>query len=195
MGVLSGFDRLVFRGTLRALVLRQFGMARYLWANRVQLKDFGGHAEALSQQIKQASETLASASGRPLRYLASSAASKEAIAREIATADRIEDGLICILSAVEPCWSFGIVRDRAGKRLVLAAQRRKCLHLYHYHLDARFGLMHARIQTWLPFSIQVCVNGREWLARQMAAAGLDAVKCDNCFTWLADVGRAQRLMN
>jgi hypothetical protein len=194
MGVLSGFDRLVFRGTLRGLVLRKFGMTRYLWANRVLLKDFGGHAEALSGEIKQASEALATETGRPVRYLASSAASKEAIAREIAKADRIEHGLICILSAVEPCWSFGIVRDRANKRLVLAAQQRKCLHLYHYHLDRQLGFMHARIQTWLPFSIQVCVNGREWLARQMAAAGLGYRKHDNCFTWLEDAGQAQQLM-
>jgi hypothetical protein len=194
IGVLSGFDRLVFRGSLRGLLLRNFGMARYLWANRVLLKDFGAHAEALSQRVKQASEALATETGRPLRYLASNAASKEAIAREIAKADRIDHGLICILSAVEPCWSFGIVRDRAGKRLVLAAQQRKCLHLYHYHLDPRLGLMHARIQTWLPFSIQVCVNGREWLARQMDAAGLGYQKHDNCFTWLEDAGQAQQLM-
>lgn len=195
IGVLSGFDRLVFRGTLRGLLLRNYGMARYLWANRVLLKDFGGHAEALSQQVKAASEALASETGRPLRYLASSAASKEAVAREIAKADRVERGLICILSAVEPCWSFAIVRDRASKRLVMAAQQRKCLHLYHYHLDPRLGLMHARIQTWLPFSIQVCVNGREWLARQMDAAGLGYIKRENCFTRLEDAERAQQLMD
>jgi len=194
MGRLCGFDRLVFRGTLRALVLRQYGMARYLWANRVLLKDFGEHAAGLSDRIKEASEKLAAQAGRPMRYLASSAANKEAIAREIAKADGIEHGLICILSAVEPCWSFGIVRDRAGKRLMLAAQQRKCLHLYHYHLDPRLGFMHARIQSWLPFQMQVCINGREWLARQMDAAGLDYDKRDNCFRWLEDPAQAQRLM-
>src|SRR5438132_3199542 len=30
----------------------------------------------------------------------------------------------------------------------------------------------ARIQTWFPFNIQVGVNGREWLARQMDKEGL-----------------------
>ena len=29
--------------------------------------------------------------------------------------------------------------------------------------------MNARIQTWFPFRIQICLNGREWLARQMDA--------------------------
>ena len=28
---------------------------------------------------------------------------------------------------------------------------------------------YARIQTWFPYALQVCINGREWLARQMNA--------------------------
>jgi len=193
-GALSGFDRLVFRGTLRVLA-RCAGMMHYLWSMQVLLKDFAGHAQELSRQVKEASEALAQRTGRPMQYLASSALDKEAIAREIAAADGIERGLICILSAVEPCLSYDVVRDRAAKHIELVARHRKCLYLYHYHNDARLGFMHARIQTWFPFSIQVCVNGREWLARQMDTASLDYVKRENCFTWLADAGRAQRLMD
>jgi len=29
------------------------------------------------------------------------------------------------------------------------------------------GLMHVRLQTWFPFNLQVCLNGREWLARTL----------------------------
>jgi hypothetical protein len=58
-----------------------------------------------------------------------------------------------------------------------------------------FGFMHARIQTWFPFSIQICLNGREWLARQMDAAGLGYRQRENCFTWLEDPKLAQRLMD
>ena len=47
---------------------------------------------------------------------------------------------------------------------------RKCLHLYHYQVHPVFGFMHARIQTWFPFAIQICLNGREWLARAMNTA-------------------------
>ena len=39
IGTLSGFDLLVFRGTLRQLSYRT-GMAAYLWAKQVLLKDF-----------------------------------------------------------------------------------------------------------------------------------------------------------
>jgi hypothetical protein len=194
IGVLSGFDRLVFRGTLRMLAHRS-GMLAYLWAVRVLLKNFGSHAEALTQQLKDASEELARRTARPIRYLPSSASSKEDIARKIARTDGITKGLICILTAVEPCLSYEVVRDRETKRLDLLARHRKCLHLYHYHMHPTFGFMHARIQTWFPFSIQICLNGREWLARSMDAAGIGYVQRDNCFTRLEDLKRAQRLMD
>ena len=41
---------------------------------------------------------------------------------------------------------------------------RKCLFVYQYRMHPVFGLVNARIQTWFPFSIQMCLNGREWLA-------------------------------
>jgi hypothetical protein len=51
-----------------------------------------------------------------------------------------------------------------------------------------------RLQTWFPFLIQFCVNGREWLGRQMDKEGIAYRQEDNCFPWIADVGRAQELM-
>jgi hypothetical protein len=55
--------------------------------------------------------------------------------------------------------------------------------------------MNARIQTWFPFAVQICLNGREWLARQMDGAGLAYFRQDNCFPWIADWQKAQRLMD
>jgi hypothetical protein len=194
IGVLSGFDRLVFRGTLRMLA-HNLGMMRYLWAMQVLLKDFAGHAEAVTKQLRQASEADARNIGRPIRFMPSSATSKEDTAREIARQDGIEQGLICILTATEPCLSYDIIRDAEAKRLQLLPRHRKCLFLYHYQIHPIFGFMHARIQTWFPFPIQICINGREWLARTMDAAGLGYLRRDNCFTRLEDPARAQRLMD
>jgi len=193
-GTLSGFDRLVFRGTLRMLAHRG-GMMHYLHAVRVLLKDFAGHAEALTRRLKDASEDLAKRTLRPIIYLQSSAINKETIARETAGADGIEQGLICILTAVEPCLSYQIVRNRNTKTIELEPRHRKCLYLYHYQVHPTFGFMHARIQTWFPFAIQICLNGREWLARSMDAAGLHYIRRDNCFTWLDHPEQAQRLMD
>ena len=193
-GILSGFDRLVFRGTLRSIA-HAGGMKQYLWANQILLKDFGGHVERVSREIKEASLAEAASLGRPVQYLSSSQVSKEDIARGIASREGIRDGLVCVLSCVEPCWSYEIHRNREAKKLELEPRRRKCLFLYQYWQHPVFGFMNARIQTWFPFAVQICLNGREWLARQMDGAGLAYFRQDNCFPWIADWQKAQRRMD
>jgi hypothetical protein len=79
-GVLSGFDRLVFRGTLRSIA-HAAGMSQYLASNGILLKNFGSHVEHVSRQLKTASLAEAVAAGRPVRYLASTAIDKEQLAR------------------------------------------------------------------------------------------------------------------
>ena len=179
-GALSGFDRLVFRGTLRSIAHAQ-GMNQYLWSNHILLKEFGSHVEQISQRLKAASLAEAPAAARPVRYLASSETSKEDIARRIAAKDGITNGLGCVLTCVEPCRTFEIYRDRATKHLQLQPRVRKCLFLYPYTVHPVFGFLNARIQTWFPFSIQICLNGREWLAHQMDTVGLAYLRHDNCF--------------
>lgn len=194
IGVLSGFDRLVLRGTLRRIVYAD-GLAGFLSRHGVLLKDFGDYAERLTLRLKQASLGVAQFFRRPVTYLESSATSKEYVARRVLSQDPVKSGLICVLSAVEPCQTFEIHRSRERKRLELRSRRRKCLFLYHYFLDPVFGFMSARIQTWLPFSIQICINGREWLARLLDRSRLSYERRDNCFLRIPDIDRAQRLMD
>jgi len=193
-GVLSGFDRLVLRGTLRSIAYAQ-GMNQYLWSNQILLKEFGSHVEQVSQRLKATSLAEATAAGRPVRYLASPKISKEDTARRIAAKDGITDGLVCVLTCVEPCRTFEIYRDRDTKHLQLQPRVRKCLFLYHYTVHPVFGFLNARIQTWFPFSIQICLNGREWLAHQMDSVGLAYLRHDNCFPWIEDWPTAQQLMD
>jgi hypothetical protein len=194
-GVLCGFDRLVFRGELRALYIPgDAGMQQYLKSSKILLKDFGEHVRQVSQRLKKASLASALELGRIIQYLAPSA-DKAAAARRIAQEQKIDRGLICVLTSVEPCQSFRTVPNRKLQRLELKLERRQCLHLYHYWMDPVFGFMNARIQTWFPFRIQICLNGREWLAQQMKAAGVNYTRQDNCFPWIEDFARAQQLMD
>jgi hypothetical protein len=169
-------------------------MKSYLWAAKVLLKDFGEHAKQLTKRLKGASAELAAQASRPFLYLPCSATSKEEQARRMAHADGMKEGLVCMLRAVEPCTSYELFRNREAKRLELEVRPRKCLHLDHYHVHPVLGLRNARIQTWLPFSVPLCVTGREWLARQMTDAGIGYVQRDNCCTWREDPGQAQNLM-
>jgi hypothetical protein len=189
-GVLHGFDRLVFRGTLRTISHLQ-GMKLYLSRVRVLLKDFGNHVQQMSDRIKEATEATAQAMGRKVVYLASPRTDKEAVAREIASEHGITDGPICILSTVEVCRSYELYRNRETKQLELEPRWRKCLFYYHYWIHPEFGFMNARLQTWVPFPIQVCLNGREWLCRRLDATDLSYVRRENSLVWVQDFERAQ----
>ena len=81
-GVLSGFDRLVFRGALWKD--RLTGMKGYSWAHGLGAKDFGDHAEKISKRLKEASLAPLVSAGRPVCYLNSGKDDKQQIAWKIA---------------------------------------------------------------------------------------------------------------
>jgi hypothetical protein len=193
-GVLCGFDRLFFCGALRRLSYVR-GLQHYLWENGVRFQDFGRHSREVSERLEEASLREARRLGREVLYLNSAQHSKEDVARRIAERDRIRGGLICVLRSVDPCMSFDVHKNYRTRKLEIGYRQRKCVHLYHYQIHPVFGFMHARIQTWFPFRIYVCLNGREWLARQMDRARLHYVRRDNTFTWLEDLDRAQALFD
>jgi hypothetical protein len=194
IGVLHGFDRLVFRGHLRQLSYAH-GMECYLSANRVLLKDFTAHAQERTALLLEASLTDAKRLERPVVYLNSSQTSKEDQARKIAERDQVRDGLICVFKCVEPCWTFEVHRNRERKMLELQGKQGKCAYLYHYYFHPMFGFMYARIQTWFPFAMQVGLNGREWLSRQLDQAELSYQRRDNKFMNVEDFTKAQVLLD
>ena len=192
--VLSGFDRLRFRATLRLLFVPA-KMEAYLSACRVLIKNFNTFALATTAKVKAAAYTAIEAAGRPALYLSSPEISKEDKARQIARADHITEGRIALFSATEPCPSYSVRGDPRTKHIHLVLERRKCTHLYHYFMHPDFGQISVRVQTWFPFTVDVCLNGREWLARQMDRAGLTYEQRDNCFVRVSDPVRAQALLD
>jgi len=193
IGVLHGWDRLRLQGTLRSLYYLPV-MEQYLRKAGVLWKDFKRYAIGLTGRVCQAAEELSKQNQRPVIYLASSQASKEDEARRIQERDGIKSGLIAVMSCVEPCRTWRMRGNHESKRLELRLEWGKCKHLYFYWEHEDLGFLHMRLQTWFPFSIQFCVNGREWLGRQMDKEGIAYRQEENCFPWIADVGRAQELM-
>jgi hypothetical protein len=191
-GILSGFDRLIFKGKLRQLYSPE-GMNCYLAANQVLRKEFKEHAKKVTQQVLQASLVDQAKRLQRFRYLNSSQIDKESVARAIADEQQIREGLVSVLQVVEPCWTFDL-KSRDG-RLTVQGEPGKCSVLYHYYLHPQFGWMHVRLQTWFPFEIQVYINGREWLSRQLDRAGLSYRRSDNKFLWIDDWRRAQELFD
>lgn len=195
LGVLSGFDRLRFRGTL-LLLSSEGGMSEFLWKNRVLLKDFDDFVQPLTDRVRRAGERLAAQTpAGKVHYLPTTRISKEQYVQELLRAHPPREGLVAVLSCVEPCQSFSVSKDAALKKLRLHRGERQCLHHYFYLRHRELGLLHVRLQTWFPFTIHVCLNGREWLARQLDRAGIGYTRRDNCFPAIDDVPRAQRLFD
>ena len=194
MGALNGFDRIRFRRTRRLLACVG-GMRSFLFRIDVLLKDFKHYVLAVTDRIRQSVVAAAQAAGRPVQYLPSSSARKEHLARDLAGKAGIAEGLICVLSAVEPCMTYQVCRSPQARGLELRLRPGKCLHYYHYWMHPDFGFMHARLQTWFPFTVHVCINGRQWLARQMDRAGIGYLRQENCFVDVADLAAAQSLFD
>jgi len=145
-GVLSGFDRILFRGTLRSISYRD-GFDRFLNYHGILYKRFGPFVGGLSQSVKAHVQAVVQQSRRPYIYLHSATRSKEKLAQSIMKCDHITEGLIRVLGCVEPCQSFAIRKDSKTKKLKLVAARRECPHYYFYCLDREFGMMHVRLES------------------------------------------------
>jgi hypothetical protein len=192
-GTLSGFDRLVFKGKLCPLYSPE-GMNWLLRANHVAHKEFKQYAKEVSARVIESSGVPQAQAKGCYRYLNSSNIDKEQVAREFAAGRRGQPGLVCVLGCLEPCWTFDWATDGKGGSTI-RGEPGKCKQLYHYYQHPTFGWLYVRLQTWFPFEIQVGLNGREWLARQMDRDQLRYRRHENKFLWVRDWQRAQQLLD
>ncbi|MFQ5503109.1 MAG: hypothetical protein ACE5EQ_12570 [Phycisphaerae bacterium] len=186
-GTISCFDRILFKGHLP--LSWDGAMESFIARQGLKIKEFKDFVSRQSDRLKAHAKAIAERAERPYVYL-NRPIRKEARARAIAEQDGITEGLVCILAAVEACQSFKIAYGEQRPRIVPA--RRKCLCLYFYFIDREFGFMHVRITSWFPFTVQVCLNGHDWLARKMDRHGIAYRQLDNAFLWIDRPQRAQR---
>jgi hypothetical protein len=195
LGTLTTFDRMIFKGHY-TMLYPNMAFERFLYRQRVLLKDFKLYVVEVSKQIKTYAEEQARQAGRSFRYLETAMTSrkgqsKEELAKQIAEEENIKEGLICVFSTLECCSTFTVRGNRQKQLLEVVQRKSKCLHFYFYYLDAELGFIHIRLQSWFPFQIQVYVNGREVLARFLEKQGINYKRYDNCFTQIDDLPLAQ----
>jgi hypothetical protein len=189
IATLSCFDRVLFKGhlpfgseaRLNHFVDRALGMRR---------TDFLPFLAGKSDELVTHAQALAEQHGAPYLYL-QGRHRKEDLVRQAIRDRRLGEGLVCVLCCQETCRTVKLRYGHGRPRLVFAPRPQRVL--YFYFLDADFGLMHLRVQTWFPFTFQAYVNGHDWLARQLHRAGAGFVQHDNAFTQLDDPEQAQRL--
>ena len=196
-GSLAMFDRMIFKGHLSRLY-KQDGARCFLWSQGVALKDFTAYAKATTERIANNARKLVTDAGRPVISFdhvktRNRTQHKDELAKSIAERDGITEGIICLISAVETCFSFQVRKRYESGKLELFRRERKCLHHYLYLIDDEFGFMHVRIQGWIPYECQIYLNGREWLARQLDKAGIGYVRYDNSLLAVDDLEAAAEL--
>jgi hypothetical protein len=195
-GILECFDRVILRGHLPIAGAGYF--ATWLFSKQISInpqplepgwRSFKKVVPWFAEQVKRHAQALAAAAQRPYRHLSSHEPMEEN-ARAMAQRDGITEGLVCVYGTMETCRTFRVRYTEGGPKA--RPDRRVCLVLYFYYMDREFGLMHVKIQSWFPFTVQVYVNGHEYLARKLTGDGIDFQKVDNAFVRLADGERAQQ---
>lgn len=194
-GVITGFDRIVFKGSILPLA-HAAGAMSFCMAHGIRNKDFKRWAIEQTRQVVQSAERYAREhGGRGIQPIFSSKVRKEEIAHRRQQEMGITSGLIGVWSATESCWSYRAQYSAQAGHPLLRKEPMKCKHLYFYVDHAQYGFMNIRLQTWFPYHIQIALNGREWLRRSLEKAGNDFVVRGNKFLHIDDYARAQRLLD
>jgi hypothetical protein len=68
-------------------------------------------------------------------------------------------------------------------------------HFYFYGLDADFGPFFIKFCTYFPYNAKLCINGHEYVKRQLAKEGIAFEALDNGILSCADPRRLQQLCN
>jgi len=191
-GVLSCYDRIVITGTLPGICYAG-GMTSFLYAKGIRIFDYARFAEPLRERIRQRAEQLAAEQGARIEYIAKTHIRKEEVVAKVLAARGERPGLVHVISAMEACESYKPWHDKASGKTYLRPDSGKCLHYYFYFIDQVLGLCYLRVPTWCPFRLQFYCNGHSWLARELAAAGIEFTLADNAFVQVADLERAQAL--
>jgi hypothetical protein len=194
-GVITGFDRIVFKGQIRP-ILFALGMQNFLGAHGVLNKDYKDWVTNQSKKIiEHADKYSQDVFGHKAVYISSLHVRKEELAHEQKKKLGIDSGLVGIWSCVESCDSFKSAFDVTTPHPKLIAYKSRCKHLYFYYDHSEYGFMSIRLQTWAPYDIQIALNGREWLRRQLDKKGCSYIISENKFLHIDDYELAQQLLD
>lgn len=188
-GILSCFDRVIFKGYLP---FHNEG-ALNSWVDyglKVRRSDFIRQLDQRSGELVDHAKALAQKAGRPYEYR-QGWFRKEQLIQDIIRCDQVTEGLVAVLCVQETCRTVKLAHGKERPRLVFAKRPQRVL--YYYFIDREFGLMYIRLETWFPYTVQIYMNGHEWLARQMTGRGMSFTQIDNAFVELGDLAEAQRL--
>jgi len=193
VGVSSGFDRIVFQGMIKPLMYPEGAMG-FFDRRRILYKDaknwFIKQTERMYNAVQQWSLREC---GERITFLPSSKTRKDEVARQRQKEKGSTVGPVGVWSCLESGGTYRLARAEGAP--VLRCYPGQCRHLYTYLDHADYGFMSIRMQTWFPYRIQIALNGREWLARQLEKAGIGFERLGNKILHVDDFSAMQALLD
>jgi hypothetical protein len=194
-GVLTGFDRIVFKGTIRPLAYAE-GAMRFLSWRGVLNRDYKRWMLGQTRELTEAVDAYGRQEcGQGIIPLRTWRQDKDELARQRQKVTGRDTGLIGVWSCQESGRSYRACYCAEKGYPQLRADHPHCKHLYLYWDHADYGWMSVRLQTWFPYPIQIAMNGREWLRRRLQEAGIGFRVHGNKFFHVDDYARAQRFLD
>ena len=192
---ISGFDRIVFKGFILPLMSAGEVM-RFCSFQGILNKDYKSWMMTQTKNIIEHAERYAKDNcGRGIIHLPTWRTRKEALAHERQQQEQITSGLIGVWSCLEAGSSYRARYSATTGYPQLQNYQTRCNHLYYYFDDPELGFMNIRLQTWFPYHIQVCLNGREWLRRSLEKEGIEFLAKGNKFLHIGDYDKAQQFLD
>jgi hypothetical protein len=117
---------------------------------------------------------------------------KDDVANRIRQQRGIRDGIVFVGVAQEKAQAF------SGKKISgqFEFTRDKTVYVNHYYFyidDADFGPLFLKVCSYAPWGIKLCLNGHEWVKRQLEHARMDYEALDNGFLSCAEPEKLQRI--
>src|SRR5215813_1337757 len=174
-GTLSCWGRILLFGTLPRICFAE-GMTSYLHQRNIRIFDYPRFAEPFRNRLRENAERLAAENGCDIEFVRKRNLRKEDRVKEILTQRGDHPGLVCILSAMEPCSTYKPWHNKQTGKTYLRPDEGKCLHYYfYYRRRSRAGLCAGADLAALPVADLL---QRTQLARQPVAPARHRLSLD-----------------
>jgi hypothetical protein len=194
-GTITGFDRIVFKGFILPLMSAR-GAMEFCGIKGILNKNYKKWMMEQSACLNETANKYGKEyCGRGIIPIPTWRIRKEELAHQRQESEQIESGLIGIWSCLESASSYRAHYCEKSGYPQLRNYQTRCKHLYFYFDHHEYGFMNIRLQTWFPYHIQICLNGREWLRRCLERQGIDFVVQGNKFLHIADYDEAQAVLD
>lgn len=191
----ESIDRLYLNGYVPGLQA-EGGVVHFFRQHRGQPFASSALMDPISTAFVRAIERFADAERIPLVTFEKGQRKDEVAAHYLARFPG-DEGVYLVGKAQEKTWTFRTRKRRnpvTGKTYPWIYRTTAMVNQYYFYLvDADFGPLFIKFGSYFPYPVKVCLNGHEYLKRQLAKAGIAFEALDNAILSCTAPRRLQRI--